>query len=43
MDYLVRDISLYPSGDDKIEWVRRNMRFFVQSNPSLLRSAPLRE
>lgn len=25
MDYLVRDISLYPSGDDKIEWVRRNM------------------
>ena len=23
--YFIRDISLYPSGQDKIEWVRRNM------------------
>ena len=25
MDCVVRDISLYPSGEHKIEWVRRNM------------------
>ena len=25
MKYLIKDLSLYPSGLDKIEWVRRNM------------------
>ncbi len=25
MDCVIRDISLYPSGENKIEWVRRNM------------------
>ena len=25
MDSVIRDISLYPSGENKIEWVRRNM------------------
>ena len=25
MDCVIKDISLYPSGEDKIEWVRRNM------------------
>ena len=24
-NYMIRDLSLYPSGQDKIEWVRRNM------------------
>ena len=25
MDHVIKDISLYPSGENKIEWVRRNM------------------
>ena len=40
MDYVIRDISLYNSGEDKIEWVRRNMPLLSSLWEDLSREKP---
>ena len=42
MDYRIRDLSLYPSGLDKIEWVRRNMHVLNEIERSFIREQPFK-
>ena len=43
MEYWVRDLSLWPSGEDKIEWVRRNMPLLNGIEQEFLRERPFED
>ena len=43
MDMRIKDPSLYPSGLDKIEWVKRNMHLLNTIERSFIEEQPFKE
>ena len=42
MKYRIKDLNLYPSGLDKIEWVKRNMHVLYGIEQSFIKEQPFK-